>query len=305
MITHADVETARERIAPYVRRTPTIRLEAGDLAACVVKLKLESLQHTGSFKARGAFNRILQLDPDRPIVAASGGNHGMAVAYAAATLGRHAEIFVPSLASPVKLARLKKLAKTLNVIEGAYADAALAARERVAELGAAEVPPFEHPEVAAGQGTAALEFMEDATFDTLLVAVGGGGLAAGMAAALPAGVKIVGVETRGTASYAAALKAGEPADAPAQGIAADSLGSRRVGKLCFETLVKRGMSSLVVEDEQVAAAQRTLWDRLRMAAEPGGATAAAALLSGVYAPQKDERVAMLICGGNVDPGLLV
>ena len=200
MLTRDDVLAARERIAPYVRRTPTVVLKPGDLAASPVAVKLEHLQHTASFKARGAFNRILQLPAEQPIVAASGGNHGMAVAYAASTLGRHAEIFVPSLASPAKMARLKALGANLTVVEGAYADAAAASRRRRDEIGAAEVPAFEHPEVAAGQGTAALELLEDASFDTLLVAVGGGGLAAGLASALPAEVKVIGGETRGTAS---------------------------------------------------------------------------------------------------------
>lgn len=304
MITRDDVLAAAERIGPYVRRTPTIRLPAGDLAEAPVAVKLEQLQHTGSFKARGAFNRLLQIEPDRPVVAASGGNHGMAVAYAASTLDRRAEIFVPSLASPAKLARLRALGANLTIVEGAYADAAAASHARAAEIGAAEVPAFEHPQVAAGQGTAALELLADAEFDTLLVAIGGGGLSAGFAAALPESVKLVGVETSGTASYTAAVEAGEPADAPAEGLAADSLGSRRVGAMCFEVLKRRGVPALVVEDHQVAAAQKTLWNHLRLAAEPGGAVAAAALLAGVYQPAPDERVAFLICGGNVDPAKL-
>jgi threonine dehydratase len=301
--TPADIERAHAAIRPAIRRTPVVQVEV-DLpgGTASVALKLELLQKSGSFKARGALHTLLTTaEPPRQVVAASGGNHGAAVALAAREIGAAAEIFVPSIAAPVKLARIRDYGATVTVVDGTYADAKAAADRRIAQTGALSVPAFDDARVIAGQGTAALEFSQDAALDTLLVAVGGGGLASGCAAWFNGQVRIVTVETQGTASLAAALKAGQPVDVPISGLAADSLGARRVGTLPFALLQPVVQQALVVTDADVAAAQSWLWSSLRVMAEPGGATALAALLSGAYRPSAGERVGLLVCGGNVDP----
>lgn len=304
MISRTDVEAAWRLIRPHVRRTPAIELVAGSLGiAAPLALKLESLQLSGSFKGRGAFHKLLASKvPAAGIVAASGGNHGAAAAYAARALGHRAEIFVPTIAAPAKVARLRSYGAIVHQIGAVYAEARAASEARASETGALIVPAYEDPVVFAGAGSVALEFAEQASFDTLLVAVGGGGLIAGCAAAIGADTKIVAVETEGTPTLHAALKAGRPVEVKISGIAADALGASLIGTPNFEVAQKLVRCSVLVSDDAVRAAQRALWEELRVVAEPAGATGLAALMSGAYTPAAGERVATLVCGANTDPG---
>ncbi len=308
MIELEEIAEARRRIAGYVRRTPVLLLEAGALPGLVlpVALKLECLQRTGSFKLRGAMNRLLGAEvPAAGIVAASGGNHGAAVAAAARALGFTARIFVPRSSPEAKVSRIRGYGAEVVVGGATYAEARAAAEAHAGQTGALDVPAFDHPLVVAGQGTAALELAEEAALDTLLVAVGGGGLAAGCAAALlPRGARVIGVETSGTGSWHAALEAGAPVEVEVSGLAVDSLGSRSVGRVPFDVLRRAGAGSAVVSDEDVRSAQRALWEGCRVAAEPGGAAALAALLSGAYRPARGERVGVMVSGANLDPAAL-
>lgn len=299
----AEIEAAGKRLTGYVRTTPLIHLEdhawgvAGQLT-----LKLELLQHTGSFKPRGAFNRVLSNSvPAAGVIAASGGNHGIAVAYVARQLGYLAEIYVPEACSPVKVERLRSYGAQVTIVGATYADALEASQERAAQTGALVVHAYDQPEVVAGQGTLGCEFEQQAPdLDTLLIAVGGGGLIAGVAAWFAGRVRVIGVEPTSATTMAAALKAGEPVDIPVSGIAVDSLGARRVGNLAF-ALVKEHVERVVlVNDDAIRQSQRALWNDLRIVAEPGGATALAALLSGAYRPAPGERVGVVVCGGNAD-----
>jgi threonine dehydratase len=300
VISRTDVEAARLRIGSRVRSTPV--LEADGLW-----LKLEQLQHTGSFKARGAFNRILAAAergalPAAGVVAASGGNAGLAVAHAARELGTAAEVYVPETAPEVKVARLRALDASVVQVGREYAEAYEAATKRVAETGALLCHPYDQPEVCAGQGTLALELEEQTGgVDTVLVAVGGGGLMAGIAAALEGRARVIAVEPRNCSSFHAALVAGEPVDAEVSGVAVDSLGARRTGEIAFAVARRAGVTSLLVEDDDVIAARRALWERYRIAIEHGTAAAYAALLTGVYRPSEGERVALICCGANTDP----
>lgn len=307
MISRKEVEAAWALIRPHVRRTPVIELAAGSLGiAAPLALKLESLQLSGSFKGRGAFHKLLASKvPAAGIAAASGGNHGAAAAYAARALGHKAEIFVPTVASSTKVARLKTYGAVVHQIGAVYAEARAASEKRAAETGALIVPAYEDPVVFAGAGSVALEFAEQAKFDTLLVAVGGGGLIAGCAAAIGAGTKIVAVETEGTPTLHEALKAGWPVDVNISGIAADALGASRIGTPNFEVAQKLVRESVLVSDDAVRAAQRALWEELRVVAEPAGATGLAALMAGSYTPAAGEWVATLVCGANTDPGSVV
>lgn len=303
-----EIEAAHTRIAGYVRRTPIIHLEENvwGLPAHVV-LKLEYLQHTGSFKARGAFNRILsQQVPPAGIIAASGGNHGAAVAYAAQRLGHRAEIYVPEGCPPVKVERLRRYGAQVTLAGANYGEALLASQARAAQTGALVVHAYDQPEVIAGQGTVGYELAQQASeLDTVLVAVGGGGLIAGIAAWFAGRVRVVGVEPERAPTLATALETGDPVDVAVGGIAVDSLGATRVGTAAF-ALAKRYVDHVaLVSDEQIRAAQQTLWNDLRIVAEPGGAAASAALLSWVYRPASGERVGVVVCGGNTDPGMLV
>lgn len=307
MISAKNVEAAWDLVRPHVRRTPVLDLGTGAFGvAAPLALKLEALQVSGSFKGRGAFHKLLASKvPAAGIVAASGGNHGAAAAYAARALGHKAEIFVPTISSPAKVARLKSYGAVVHQIGAVYAEARAASEKRAAETGALVVPAYEDPVVFAGAGSVALEFAQQAGFDTLLVAVGGGGLIAGCAAAVGETVKIVAVETEGTPTLHEALKAGRPVDVAISGIAADALGASRIGAPNFEiarTLVRQ---SVLVNDDAVRAAQRSLWDELRVVAEPAGATGLAALICGAYRPAAGERVATLICGANTDPASVV
>lgn len=291
-------------IRPHVRLTPILETAADEFGLNAGRLvfKLELMQHAGSFKPRGAFTNLLTRDvPPAGVVAASGGNHGAAVAYAAGKLGVPATIFVPEVASESKVARIKSAGAELVVGGARYADALAASEAFRAETGAMAVHAYDQAETLIGQGTLALELEEQAPdLDTLLVAVGGGGLIGGIASWYENRVKIVAVEPETAPTLHMALAAGTPVDAPAGGIAADSLAPKQVGRLMFPIARKCVAQSLLVEDAAIAAAQRVLWDRLRIAAEPGGATAFAALLSGRYRPAKDERVGVVICGGNTD-----
>jgi threonine dehydratase len=307
MIGPSEVEAAWRLIQPHVRRTPAIELLAGALGlSSPLALKLESLQVSGSFKGRGAFHKLLASKvPAAGIVAASGGNHGAAAAYAARALGHKAEIFVPTIASPAKVARLKSYGAIVHQIGAVYAEARAASEKRAAETGALTVPAYEDPVVFAGAGSVALEFAEQARFDTLLVAVGGGGLIAGCAAAIGAATKIVAVETEGTPTLHEARRAGHPVDVKISGIAADALGASRIGVPNFEITQKLVRESVLVSDEAVRMAQRALWEELSVIAEPAGATGLAALMAGAYQPAPGERVATLVCGANTEPGSVV
>lgn len=296
------IAQCEQLIRPHIRRTPVIAVDVTEfgLAAHPLTLKLELLQHSGSFKARGAFANLLSRDvPEAGVVAASGGNHGAAVAYAAMKLGKPAKIFVPSVSSPAKIARIRDYGADL-VIEGdLYADA-LAASERWAlQTGAMPVPAFDQHETIMGQGTVGLELAEQAPYiDTLLVSVGGGGLVAGIAAWYAGRIKVIGVEPLASPTLTKALEAGHPVDAEAGGLAADSLAPRRVGERVFPLVQKYAPQTVLVSDDAIADAQATLWRALRVVAEPGGAAALSAILSGAYRPQAGERVAVIISGGN-------
>jgi threonine dehydratase len=305
----ASVEIDRESIArtyglirSHVRRTPILEAEGDEfgLGDFRVIFKLELLQHTGSFKARGAFANLLTREtPAAGVVAASGGNHGIAVAYAAMRLGKPAHIFVPEVSSPAKTARIREYGAELIVSGERYADALAASQDWAAKSGALQVHAFDQPETLLGQGTTGLEFEEQfANLDTLLVAVGGGGLIGGIAAWFAGRVRVIGVEPEAAPTLAHALSAGRPVDAPAGGLAADSLAPKRVGSLMFPIAQKHVEKVVLVPDDAIVAAQQKLWDVLRVVAEPGGAAAFAALMSGGYRPREGERVGVLVCGGN-------
>ena len=302
-ITRERIAAAERVIRPFVRRTPIIEVDAAEfgLPSCRLTFKLEQLQHSGSFKARGAFaNLLLREVPDAGVVAASGGNHGAAVAYAARRLGTPAAIFVPSIASPAKIERIRSYGAKLIVGGDRYADALAASEAFVAASGAMPVHAFDQPETLLGQGTVGLELESDAPdVDSLLVAVGGGGLIGGVAAWCEGRIKVVAVESDGAPTLRSAFAAGEPVDAPTGGIAADSLAPQRVGRLMFP--IARAYVApevAMVTDDEIRTAQLALWSVLRIVTEPGSAAAFAALLSGRYKPAAGERVAVLICGGN-------
>jgi threonine dehydratase len=308
-LTRNGIEAAAARIAPYLRRTPTLALEADALGvAGQLVLKLEFLQVTGSFKPRGAFNRLLSAEiPEAGVIAASGGNHGVAVAYAAHRLGVPATIFVPTIAAPAKLKRIRDSGAEVIVSGSNYAEALALSMERAKASGALVVHAYDQPEVILGQGTVGLELMAQApNLDTVLIAVGGGGLIGGISLALAgSGVRIIGVEPVLAPTLHDALAAGRPVPVEVAGVAADSLGAREVGPLAFAILQEQGVRVLLVEDDAIRTAQRVLWHELRILAEPGGATALAALLSNGYRPQPGERVGVVLCGGNTDPGAVV
>ena len=305
MIGQNEIRSAYRRIAPHVRRTPVIRVNADDFGVPLdhpLALKLEFLQHTGTFKPRGAFNNLLsRAVPPSGVAAASGGNHGAAVAYAAQRLGHKATIFVPDVSSPVKIARIKSYGADTRVGGARYADALDDCNTFIEKSGALSVHAYDAAETIAGQGSVGLEWEEDAPeIDTVLVAVGGGGLIAGIAAWYGKRVKVVGVEPEGSRALHASLEAGRPVDVTVESIAADSLGARNTGQLVFDIARQNVDHVALVADDVIVAAQRLLWDRLRIAAEPGGAAALAALVSGCYKPRADEKVGVLLCGANVD-----
>ena len=301
-VTRADIEAAAHRITPMARRTPVIESGAGCFGlAHSVCVKLESLQHSGSFKARGAFNTLLSQDvPEAGVAAASGGNHGAAVAFAARALNIPADIFVPETSSPAKIARIRSYDACLHVGGSRYADAAEACARHRARTGAMDIHAYDAPATIAGQGTLAREWHEQTPdLDTVLIAVGGGGLISGCAVWLHERVKVVAVEPEGASALHAALGAGAPTDVEVESIAADSLGARRCGDLVYELAAPRIAESVIVADAAIRDAQTRLWTDLQVAAEPGGAAALAALTAGVYRPAPGERVGVLVCGGNV------
>lgn len=300
-ISAADIRDAYARIAPHIRRTPIIEVDAADfgLAAAQLVLKLELLQHAGSFKPRGAFTSLLMRKiPSAGVVAASGGNHGAAVAFAAMKLKVPAKIFVPGIASPAKIQQITDYGAQLVIGGERYADALAASEAWAASSGAMPIHAFDQRETMIGQGTVGLEFEDQTHIDTLLVAVGGGGLIAGLAAWYAGRVKIIAVEPVKAPTLARALEAGCPVDAEAGGIAAESLAPRRVGELVFPVIQRYVKQSILVSDEAILDAQRRLWTALRVVAEPGGAAALAALTSQQYLPAQGERVGVLVCGGN-------
>jgi threonine dehydratase len=301
-IDRAAIAANYPKIAPYIRRTPVMAVAGADFGLDLpqVQLKLELLQHSGSFKPRGAFTGLLARSlPAAGVVAASGGNHGAAVAYAAMMLKVPARIFVPSIAAPMKIARIKGYGADLVVGGDRYADALAASEVWLKESGAVAIHAYDQPETLIGQGSVGLELEEQAPeIDTLLVAVGGGGLIGGIAAWYGGKVKVVAVEPEAAPTLNMALKAGKPVETPAGGIAADSLAPKMIGSLMFPIAQQGVAESVLVTDEAIVAAQKALWDKLRLVAEPGGAAAFAALLSKRYVPKPGEKVAVLVCGSN-------
>ncbi|MFE4228453.1 threonine/serine dehydratase [Arthrobacter sp. NPDC056886] len=304
MINRSDVLQAESRISGYVRRTPLLR---GGTAAAPLWFKCEFLQHTGVFKARGAFNRLLaarergELDPGVGVVAASGGNAGLANAYAAAALGVPATVFVPENAPRVKVERLLRYNATVRQVGAEYAEAFAAAMEYVEETGALFCHAYDQLEIAAGAGTVAEEILQDEpSIDTIVVAVGGGGLYAGVAAAAEGRARVVAVEPFNIPTLHAALAAGHPVDVAVSGVAADSLGARRVGEIAFNIASLVPPTSVLVDDAAIVAARSQLWNDYRIPAEYGAAAALAALTSGAYTPGEGERVAVIVCGANTD-----
>lgn len=290
-------------IQPHVRRTPVIEVDGVDFglpSIGKITFKLELFQHAGSFKARGAFTNLLTRKvPRAGVVAASGGNHGVAVAFAAMKLGKPAKIFVPSVASAEKMERIRGYGAELVIAGEGYADALASSEKWAAETGAMPVHAFEQIETMLGQGSVGLEIEEQAPkLDTLLVAVGGGGLIGGVTAYYAGRINVIGVEPEAAPTLWNALRAGHPVDSEAGGIAADSLAPKRVGELMFPIAQKYIPSVVLVSDDAIQQAQESLWKVLRVVAEPGGAAATAALLSGRYKPKRGERVGILVCGGN-------
>jgi len=302
MTRRGDILQAAARIKPHVRRTPAVEVSGFGLAY-PIEMKLEQMQHSGSFKARGAFNTLLSAQvPEAGLVAASGGNHGAAVAYAAARLGHGARIYVPDIAGPAKIGLIRAQGADLVVVPGAYGEAADCAALYQAETGAMQVHPYDAEATVIGQGTVMAEWEEQGLLaDTVLIAVGGGGLIAGALAWLEGARRVVAVEPDTSCALHAALNAGAPVDVDVSGVAANALGARRIGQICFDLARAQGIESLLVSDAAITAAQGALWRETRQLVEPAGATALAAVMSGVYRPAPGERVAVLVCGGNIAP----
>ncbi len=316
MISRDEIRGTYETIRPYIRRTPVVQLDLGDLDPAAgdlkdITLKLEQLQCAGAFKARGAFaNLLLREVPPAGVVAASGGNHGVAVAYAAHRLGVAARIFVPTVSASAKMERIRQLGADLVVTGDRYADALAAAQAWEQSSGAMSVHAFDQLETLLGQGTLALELAGQADgldrggLDTVLVPVGGGGLIGGVASWFAGSVRVIGVEPDGAPTLTRARAEGRPADAPAEGVAADALAPRRVGELVFPITQAYVEDVVLVGDAAILAAQRALWQAVRIAAEPAASVGIAALLTGAYKPAPGERVAVVISGANMDPAQL-
>ena len=296
------IRQAAKLLRPYIRKTPILNLSGADFELDPFRLtfKLELFQHSGSFKTRGAFtNMLTRKVPPAGVVAASGGNHGAAVAYAAMRLKHHARIYVPQVASSSKLERIRSYGAELEIVGDRYSDALAASEKWVSKSGALAIHAYDQSETITGQGTVGLELEQQSPdLDTLLIAVGGGGLIGGIAAWYRGSIRMLAVEPEKAPTLALAMEAGKPVDAPAGGVAADSLAPKRVGELMFPIAQKYVESVLLVSDEEIIEAQQELWNRCRILAEPGGAAAFAALLSGKYIPKRDERVGVVICGGN-------
>ena len=296
------IEANARLIAPYIRRTPIIRVDGNDFGLPGIRLvfKLEFLQRAGSFKTRGAFTNLLtRKAPDVGVVAASGGNHGAAVAFAAMKLGIPATIFVPGVATKAKLEQIRAYGATLEVVGERYADALAASEEFSRSTGALPIHAFDQVETLLGQASVGLEFEQDEPrLDALFVSVGGGGLIAGVAAWYRGRVPLIGVEPELAPTLTHALAAGEPVDAPAGGIAADSLAPRRVGQLAFPIAQSFVSRTVLVTDDAIREAQQLLWRVMRIVSEPGGAAGLAALLSGAWRPQPEQTIGILLCGAN-------
>ena len=302
-IGRGEVLAARERIDGYVRRTPVLELGHGAFGLPgPVTLKLELTQYTGSFKPRGAFNKLLASEvPGAGVIAASGGNFGLAVAHAARTLGHRAEIFVPSNSPKVKAERIRALGAEVTIVDGYYYEALDASRGRAEESGALEMHAYDQPEIVAGQGTVGAELAEQIPdADTVLVAIGGGGLIGGIGAWYEGRTRVIGVEPETSTSMTSAIAAGGPVDVTYGGYVADSLGTRRAGEIAFEIVSEHVERVVLVSDDAIRDAQRRLWQEVRIFAEPGGATSLAALLSGAYGAEPGEHAAVVVCGANGD-----
>ncbi|HET6957866.1 MAG TPA: threonine/serine dehydratase [Vicinamibacterales bacterium] len=301
-VSRSDIERIHPVIAPHIRRTPIVAITGADfgLPPFPLTLKLEHLQHAGSFKTRGAFANLLTRHPPRAgVVAASGGNHGAAVAYAAMRLSLPARIFVPTVSSPAKIDRIRLYGAELTIVGERYAEALAASVEWSATSGAMPVHAFDQVETLLGQGTLALELSQQAPeLDTVLVAVGGGGLIGGIAAWYESKTRVIAVEPEGAPTLAEALKAGKPVDAPAGSVAADSLAPKQVGELMFPIAREHVERVVLVTDHAIRMAQKMLWESLRLVVEPGGCTAFAAILSGAYQPAAGERVGVVVSGAN-------
>jgi threonine dehydratase len=311
VISRDDIQRTYQTIRPYIRHTPVIQADLRDLdgasaAPRTLTLKMEQLQCAGSFKARGAFtNLLLREVPGAGVVAASGGNHGVAVAYAAHRLGIPAKIFVPTVSAAAKIERIRRLGADLVVTGERYADALAAAQAWEADSGAMSVHAYDQRETLLGQGTLGLELAGQVTgLDTVLVPVGGGGLIAGVASWFAGTVRVVGVEPDGAPTLTRARAEGRPADAPAGSVAADALAPRRVGELVFPITQRHVADVVLVDDDSIVAAQQALWQALRIAAEPAASVGIAALLAGAYKPAPGEHVAVVISGANMTPSRL-
>jgi threonine dehydratase len=302
-VTPGSIAAAYPRIAPYIRQTPVIALPTGAFGIpSPLSLKLELLQHAGSFKSRGAFNTLTAMTaPAAGVAAASGGNHGAAVAYAAGQLGIRAKIFVPEISSPAKVAKIRDFGADVLQQGARYADALALCETYQADTGAHGIHAYDAWPTIEGQGTTGMEWERQADgLDTVLVATGGGGLVAGIGLWFQNRVKVVAVEPEGSAALHAALRAGHPVDVSVDSIAADSLGARSTGAKVHAVCSRFIDHVALVPDDAIRLAMRRLWSDMRLVTEPGGACALAALLSGAYRPQKGERVGVLVCGGNVD-----
>ena len=301
-----EIKAAAGRIAGHIQITPVMQTMGFGLGY-PIEMKLEHMQHTGSFKARGAFNTLLSQDvPAAGLVAASGGNHGAAVGYAAHQLGHKARIYVPEMAGPAKIALIRNTGADLQVVSGAYANALEQAQAYEQDTGAGQVHAYDAPGTVAGQGTCFAEWQDQGlAADTVIIAVGGGGLIAGAMAWFQGAKKIIAVEPETSCALHAALAAGAPVDVEVSGVAANALGARRIGSICFDLAQQQRqaghLTSLTVTDAAITAAQTALWRERRLLVEPAGATALAALISGAYQPAAGERVAVLLCGGNIAP----
>mgnify|MGYP003771858653 CR=1 FL=1 len=298
-ISPSDIKAAAARIDGHVHVTPVMRSTAFGMP---LQFKLENTQVTGSFKARGAFNSVLTADiPPAGIVAASGGNHGAAVAHAATTLGHSANIYVPEFAGPAKIDVIRQTGAQLHIVKGAYADAAAAAKAHQQDTRAIDIHPYDAPATVAGQGTCFMEWdAQGLDADTVIIAIGGGGLIAG-ALSWFQGRKVIGVETATTNAMHAALTYGPDTDVEVSGICANALGARRIGRLPYDLAIANDLEVVLLSDDDVADAQKRLWQNLRQLVEPAGAAALAAITSGAYVPAKGEKVAVLLCGANPAP----
>jgi threonine dehydratase len=304
VIVLAEIAEAARRIGGHVRTTPLAEIEPDRLW-----FKLEQLQHTGSFKVRGALNRVLAAAetggvPAAGVVAASGGNAGLAVAYAAARTGVPARVFVPRTAPEVKVRRIREYGADVVQIGEIYHEAYDAAAKSAAETGALFCHAFDQPEICAGQGTLGLEVLEQCGgVDTIVLAAGGGGLMAGVAAAVAGRARVVVAEPELAPTLHAALAAGRPVRVPVSGVAADSLGASKLGEIAFDVATRTGVRSVLIGEADIVAARRALWEEYRLLAEHGPATAAAALRTGAYRPEPGERVVVVLSGANTDPAV--